>query len=469
MKFFHPILFFAALLATSCAKNDRQTIASSSSIRIIPEIRSRVTVSDFEQSDAIGVTVRKQDGTRYLENQCFTYDGSSFSATDVEWYSESEETSTVTAYYPYAESGQPDTFTVKTDQRGDGYTLSDLLGAVRTDVKPALSPIDMTFYHLLAKIDIELQVSDNITVENILIGGFVPTTHIDLETLTASLSTEAAAQEITAREVTANAAFEIILPPQTTTMLVSVESSAGLTFKEIPNVTLLQGRKYALQMNITQAGAIENIRFTGVVEDWANGITIEQDPYDNSSVVIEEPEDPDNGEAGAGVDYGGIHYPSRIIGGKEWMTANLYYKPEGVSYRFGYWYPYDQESRIAELGILYSYQTAMAGAEPVLNDAATIRGICPEGWRLPMINELAEVARAAGRAFFVESGYYYLSPDLNNRHSTTRNYVLSSTHPDAEHVQYLRIPNGSQASDEYIQTWTLPSANIASSVRCVKQ
>lgn len=469
MRFFHSILFFAALLATSCSKSDRQANPRTSAIRIVPEIQTRVTDTDFEQYDAIGVSIRKEDGTQYLENRYFSYDGLSFSAIGVEWYPETEKTATITAYYPYAETetGQPGTFTVKTDQRDSGYALSDLLGATRTGVKPAISPIDLMFYHLLAKIDIVPQVPEGITIERVIIGGFAPTAYIDMETLKTLLAAGAAAREITAREVTVNKAYDIILPPQKTTMYVTVETSAGLATKEIPNVTLLQGKRYTLQMDIAPTGELDEIRFTGQIQDWGTGNVIEQDP-DDENIIVDEPLNPDQGEAGGGVELGGIRYTTRVIDGKEWMTENLFYAPTDAIYFTDYWYPQNRADKISELGILYSYRTAMAGEAPVLNDAATIRGICPEGWRLPTIGELVELAKTVGKEFFAKSGFYYMNYD-GDGYNDVRNYILSSTHPDEEHVQYLRIPNIGDTESQKIQTWTLPTGNIASSVRCVKQ
>ena len=465
----YSMLFFAAICATSCSNNDRSTIASHP-ICIAPEIRTRVTASNFETADTIGVTIRRADGSRYLDNQPFSFDGTTFASAGVTWYPDTNEATTVTAYYPYTATGEPDTFTVATDQRGDGYRLSDLLGAMRTEVKPTLTPVEMLFYHLLSKIRISAEVADGLTIRTISIGGFVPTARIDrqAESFVTVPATDLPAREITACEVTPNAVYDIILPPQKTTLEIAVESATGRTTKTIPNVTLLQGRSYSLRMKITAAGEIQEICFSGRVSPWENGVVIEQDPLEEDNTIIEDPRYPEGGKPGAGLEYGGVRYLTCIIGGREWMAENLYYKPEGYTYFIDYWYPYDNERLITELGILYPYPTAMAGAKPVLNDAATIRGICPEGWRLPMLHELGELAQLAGRAFFSESGYYYAYPGQEG-YSDQRNYIISSTHTELTRVGYLRIPNGSQATDEYMETCTLPITNVAASVRCVKE
>lgn len=45
-----------------------------------------------------------------------TYDGSAFTASGLLWYNDLNETSTLTAYFPYSASGVPDEFSVARDQ-----------------------------------------------------------------------------------------------------------------------------------------------------------------------------------------------------------------------------------------------------------------------------------------------------------------------------------------------------------------
>lgn len=467
MRFFYSSLILSLLFIVSCSDSKQRMAPQSPAIRIAPEINTRATDTNFEQNDAIGVTIRKQNGTNYLENKYFSYDGISFSSIGTQWYPEAEDESTIIAYYPYTETGNPQTFTVKSDQRGTGYDFSDLLGAKRNNVKPALSPIDLTFYHLLAKIDIKPDVSEGTTIEKIIIGGFIPTAVVDLEAQSASVKTGASASEIIAREVTVNKIYDIILPPQKAVMQITVDTKNGQTTKQIPDVTLLQGKRYELQMTVTETGDITKLELSGQIQDWGNGGVIEQNPDDNS-IIVEDPTDPDKGEEGTGMEFGGIHYETRVINGKEWMAENLRYKPAGTVSYVDFWYPQHREDKVPTLGLLYSYATAMAGEQPVLNDASTIRGICPEGWRLPMIGELVELAKAAGKDFFSKSGFYYMDYD-GDGYNDVRNYILSSTHPDEERVQYLRIPNVGDTESQNLQTISLPTKNIASSVRCVKQ
>ena len=465
MKFFYSFLLLSTLLtATCCSDEHHEPQAAAPELRIAPDIRSRATDTHFENPDAIGVTVRKQDGSNYLANQKFIYDGSTFSANGVQWYPETEGTSTVIAYYPYAETGQPGSFTVKTDQRGTGYTLSDLLGATKSNVEPTFSPVELTFYHLLAKIDITVELPEGATIEKIEINGFIPTVDANIEAQTVAVDANAAATAITAHEITANKTYDIILPPQKAQMQINVKTSAGYSSQSFSNVVLLQGKRYTLQLKISETQDHIEAEFTGQIQDWGSGGVIEQD-MDENKTIITEPVDPDQGQEGQGLTYGGVTYPTQIIAGREWMAQNLRYIPENATHPTDYKYPDGKEESAATLGILYTYSTARAGADPVLNDESTVRGICPEGWRLPKINELVDLAKTTGRAFFQESGYIVSNAE-GYGYFSDRNYVMSSTKESADRIYYLRVWNIGQ---KLIETKNLPTGNIFASIRCVKE
>ncbi len=465
MKFFYWVLLFSTLLTTThCSKSYHEPEAAAPELRITPNIQTRATDTNFESQDAIGVTVRKQGGSNHLANQKFVYDGSNFLASNVYWYPETEGTSTVIAYYPYAETGQPSSFTVKTDQRGTGYTLSDLLGATKSDVKPTIDPVALTFYHLLSKIDIQVTVSEGVTIERIEIGGFIPTVGANIETQVVAVDANATATPITAHEITANKTYDIILPPQTVSeMQINVMTNNGSRKESFSNVTLLKGKQYTLQLNVLEAGESIEAKFTGQIQDWGNGGSIEQN-MDENSTIITEPVDPSEGEVGSGVSYGGVTYKTRIIAGKEWMAENLRYIPEGANRGIDYRYPDNKESYAETRGLLYTYRTATAGVEPALNDAQTVRGICPEGWRLPKISELVELAKITGESFFPVAGY--INNGNDNSYNDQRSLVISSTLYKTGYAEYLRIVH---TSNRIIQTWSIATENISASIRCVKE
>ena len=138
------VLLAGMALGAGCS-DDRE---APSSVRISPTV-SRVTGLYFDKDDRIGLTISRTSGD-YVTNRLMTYDGSVFTASGLKWYESTQETSTLTAYYPYSEAGVPSAFSVEADQR-QGCTPSDLLGAVAREVRPGSAPVAMVFYHLMSQ------------------------------------------------------------------------------------------------------------------------------------------------------------------------------------------------------------------------------------------------------------------------------------------------------------------------------
>ena len=106
------VLLAAGLAAAPGCADKRDAVPG---IRITPSIKTRVTGLHFDTGDCIGLTVTK-NGSDYVRNHQMTYDGSAFTASGLLWYNDLNETSTLTAYFPYSASGVPDEFSVARDQ-----------------------------------------------------------------------------------------------------------------------------------------------------------------------------------------------------------------------------------------------------------------------------------------------------------------------------------------------------------------
>lgn len=169
------ILFMAlaVLIAAGCAESEKGTLC----VKIAPAIRTRVTGLHFDTGDRIGLTISKGSAP-YAENVPMTYDGTAFTASGLSWYNDLNEKSVLTAYYPYAEGGRPDEFTVSSDQT-QGNGPSDLLAAVKTDVTPVSAPVGMIFYHVMSQLTIVVSNSSSAVVTGVSVGGLVPTAEID--------------------------------------------------------------------------------------------------------------------------------------------------------------------------------------------------------------------------------------------------------------------------------------------------
>lgn len=199
----------AALLLTGCAEK----AGRAASVRIVPSIQTRVTGLYFDTGDRIGLTVEMDGSGPYVENRMMTYNGSTFTSPGFLWYNDLNVTSTLTAYYPYAESGVPEEFHIETDQTA-GCASSDLLGAVKRGVTPASAPVGMVFYHLFTQLSIRVNNVSDASVTGITVGGTVTTAAVDLSVPTASALEGAAAEEITVFTVTPDEEYRVILVPQ---------------------------------------------------------------------------------------------------------------------------------------------------------------------------------------------------------------------------------------------------------------
>lgn len=187
----------AVLIAAGCAESEKGTLC----VKIAPAIRTRVTGLHFDTGDRIGLTISK-GAALYAENVPMTYDGTAFTASGLSWYNDLNEKSVLTAYYPYAEGGRPDEFTVSSDQT-QGNGPSDLLAAVKTDVTPVSAPVGMIFYHVMSQLTIVVSNSSSAAVTGVSVGGLVPTAEIDYSVPKAAAKSGVVAAEVKACEVEA--------------------------------------------------------------------------------------------------------------------------------------------------------------------------------------------------------------------------------------------------------------------------
>lgn len=348
-------LLAAGLAAAPGCADKRDAVPG---IRITPSIKTRVTGLHFDTGDCIGLTVTK-NGSDYVRNHQMTYDGSAFTASGLLWYNDLNETSTLTAYFPYSASGVPDEFSVALDQSA-GCASSDLLGAVAKNVTPTGTPVGMLFYHLMSQLTIVITNNSDAAVSGVAVGGFVPTASVDLSVPTASAKAGVAAAEIETFEVTPDASYRAILVPQQGALTVTVSTRDGKSrSKTLSSATLESGRRYDMSVLVTNIDI--ELKLSGEVSDWEDGGSLDEG---------------DGGEASE-LEYGGDTYRTAKIGGQVWMAENLRYQPAGTEIGDGVWYPEEGLSAVAEKGLLYDYKTVTGGA--TVRSGTPLRGICPEG------------------------------------------------------------------------------------------
>ena len=433
-------LLAAGLAAAPGCADKRDAVPG---IRITPSIKTRVTGLHFDTGDCIGLTVTK-NGSDYVRNHQMTYDGSAFTASGLLWYNDLNETSTLTAYFPYSASGVPDEFSVARDQSA-GCASSDLLGAVAKNVTPTGAPVGMLFYHLMSQLTIVITNNSDAAVSGVAVGGFVPTASVDLSVPTASAKAGVVAAEIETFEVTPDASYRAILVPQQGALTVTVSTRDGKSrSKTLSSATLESGRRYDMSVLVTNIDI--ELKLSGEVSDWEDGGSLDEG---------------DGGEASE-LEYGGDTYRTAKIGGQVWMAENLRYVPDEALLTKGIWYPDGNEDAeyVREHGMLYSFTAALGGAQAV--SGAPVRGICPAGWHVPYIDELQTLA--AGSDFGFTLAGMWNSVSKNYVSSAKSGYLMSAATDDggSSYSALLFYASGGNPSPS-----SLPAGNGVS-LRCVK-
>lgn len=439
------ILFMAlaVLIAAGCAESEKGTLC----VKIAPAIRTRVTGLHFDTGDRIGLTISKGSAP-YAENVPMTYDGTAFTASGLSWYNDLNEKSVLTAYYPYAEGGRPDEFTVSSDQT-QGNGPSDLLAAVKTDVTPVSAPVGMIFYHVMSQLTIVVSNSSSAVVTGVSVGGLVPTAEIDYSMPKAAAKSGVAAAEVKACEVKPGATYRVILAPQQAALTVTVTTDDGRSHtKTLSSAQLESGRRYDMSVLVTNEEI--QISLSGDIGDWEDGGSL-----DGSGGG-------DDGDDSQTLSYGGVTYRTRTVGETVWMAENLRYVPDEALLTKGIWYPDGNEDAeyVREHGMLYSFTVALGGAQVV--SGAPVRGICPEGWHVPYIDELQTLAAGPDCGFTLAGMWNSVSKNYVS--SAKSGYLMSATTDDggSSYSALLVYASGGNPSPS-----SLPAGNGVS-LRCVK-
>ena len=406
------ILFMAlaVLIAAGCAESEKGTLC----VKIASAIRTRVTGLHFDTGDRIGLTISKGSAP-YAENVPMTYDGTAFTASGLSWYNDLNEKSVLTAYYPYAEGGRPDEFTVSSDQT-QGNGPSDLLAAVKTDVTPVSAPVGMIFYHVMSQLTIVVSNSSSASVTGVSVGGLVPTAEIDYSAPKAAAKSGVAAAEVKACEVKSGATYRAILVPQQAALTVTVTTDDGRSHtKTLSSAQLESGRRYDMSVLVTNEEI--QISLSGDIGDWEDGGSLDGRGSGDGG-----------GDDSQTLSYGGVTYRTTTVGETVWMAENLRYVPDEALLTKGIWYPDGNEDAeyVREHGMLYSFTAALGGAQAV--SGAPVRGICPAGWHVPYIDELQTLA--AGPDFGFTLAGMWNSVSNNYVSSAKSGYLMSATTDD---------------------------------------
>ena len=246
------LMLSGALLAGACGKGDEgrtdKPSAAGLPIQVEPVI-TRATETDFENGDAIGLTVSRESGV-YATNEKLVFDGTSFSGSLV-WYAEGADAASLSAYSPWQEGGVPTSFTVQADQSA-GTSSSDFLAASKTGVLPSSSAVAMVFTHRLTRLVLKVQNNSGKTISGITVGGARLAATLS-EDFTATVDPSAAVTPVKARNA-AEKTWYAILPPQTAALSVKVESELSLPVQYLAEAQLQAGKQYSVGIVVNPDG-----------------------------------------------------------------------------------------------------------------------------------------------------------------------------------------------------------------------
>ena len=409
----------AALLAlAACNKNSKPDTPpvdfSQYKLRVEPVI-TRVTETNFESGDAIGLSVAKPSGD-YAANVKLTYDGTAFSG-DLNWYEEGEVASSLKAYYPYKEGeALPTSFTVQHDQ-SKGTAASDFVSAVKENVLPSANAVPVVFKHRLSRLVTTVKNNTGADIESIVFEEFVPQAHIAAD-LTAKVVDGAKWQPLT--PFFKDDKYYLIVPAQTVKPVVKVTAGGKTLTEQLTEVSLEPGKQYSLSMVVNK----EEIKvvLAGEIENWDDGGEI-----GGGGTSFTE-----NLEEGY-FTYDGVKYNVvKMKDGKWWMAQNLAYLPEGctpatdlTAVTAGVFAPIQVNAGqtaaefttdpavVARNGYLYQAEVALGlkvGDLTSVADAQKLeaaQGICPKGWHIPTLQDIKGlVGKCAGETTNADAPYY---------------------------------------------------------------
>ena len=383
-------------------------------IRVEPVI-TRVTETNFENGDQIGLSVVRKTGD-YASNVLFKYDGTAF-AGDLNWYDDGEEACTLKAYYPYKEGeALPTSFSVQADQ-SKGFAASDFVSAVKEDVLPSANAVAMVFKHQMCRLAITLKNNSGSDIESVKFEEFVIQARIG-DDLTAKVVDGAKWQPITAYAAP-DGKYYVIVPGQTVKPVVKVTAGGKVLSQQLAEATLVPGKEYTLSVVVNKEKI--QVVLAGEIENWGEG-----------GELVGGPSFSENLEEGY-FTYDDVKYNVvKMKDGKWWMAQNLAYLPEGVTpstdltaVTAGVFAPLKindaktaaefttDPAVVAANGYLYQAEFALGlqvGDLQSVADAQKLeaaQGICPKGWHVPTQNDIMElVGKCAGATTLTTAPYY---------------------------------------------------------------
>ncbi len=284
MKYYSLLLLGAAAIISSCSNEDAPEASDSNNeISFICQYddQTRVTDTEFETNDAIGVYMTAKDaplqiGGNELNNEKFSYSGSAWTAARKVYWDNGEHD--VYAYYPYA-SKVNDTedyiFDLPLDQStATGFSSADFVWATATGVKASASPVTLKFSHRMSKAVIKLEKSDDYEGEipsdcKVSVLSTATTASVDLSSGGVSKAADSATSTIVAKKIS-NTEYQAIVVPQNIESrrpLIEVETQ-GVSYLMEGKLSFKQGYSHTIIVTLSKNPTQTKIEIGGSIGGW---------------------------------------------------------------------------------------------------------------------------------------------------------------------------------------------------------
>lgn len=411
------VLFTTLLAATSlssCSKepHEKDEVEDLSiSLNVTVNAPTKATGTTFDSGDAIGLSVvqwqedKEQNLTavRQEDNVKFANTSAGFVSTSGAYFPDKTSKNTFYAYYPWNAQGIRQgtsllPISVLEDQQDKGYTNSDYMIAITRNVTPNSRAVPLVFSHILSKVSLVVVAGEGCTLEElalakIRLNGFFTQTEYDLDknAFGASKQRKQILPNGVLRETDGTlTGLQAIVIPQTRNSGESLFyfEIAGRTLAYKPSAPFIfePGKEHTFTVTVVMKDMGPQIEVSCEIADWLGGTTIpggadEKTPY-----------------LGIVTDIEGNSYRYVKINDVIWMADNL----RSTKFNDGtpieqsdlsltwvnsetpaYTYYNNDPANSAKLGLLYNFHAARQEG----------KNICPQGWRLPIKREGAQLLR----------------------------------------------------------------------------
>lgn len=249
--------------------------------------QTRATATAFERDDRIGLYVADVNaplelGGNLVNNEALTFDGSKWAASRTLFWDKGSFNAY--AYYPYIKgissiTDQP--FSVSTDQSTaktatalGGYEASDLLFATSKNIMASVSPIRLTFKHIMSKLKIRLIKGEDFegdmpTTATVYIHNTVPTATVDLQAGVATCYVKGTRQTITAHQDGDTSYSAIIVPQRIDNRQPLIEVvMKGVSYLFESKFQFKPGTEHLVNLIISDNPDKVKIDIGGEIQDW---------------------------------------------------------------------------------------------------------------------------------------------------------------------------------------------------------